>query len=77
VGLSPWTYVRFSRHAKNKMRQLKLTREEVLETVVAEYRRGEDRYGNPTYVKEVRGMLLLAIVALDDGSLITVYDSRA
>ena len=58
------------------MRRHKLTRDEVLGIVAAENRRGEDPEGNPIYVKEVRGMLLLAVVALDDGTLITVYDLR-
>jgi hypothetical protein len=58
------------------MRRHKLTRDEVLGIVAAENRRGEDPEGNPIYVKEVRGTLLLAVVALDDGTLITVYDLR-
>jgi len=69
--------VRFSRHAKNKIRHHRLTREEVLGVVAAENRTGADPKGNPTYVKEVRGMLLFAVIALDDRSLITIYDLRA
>ncbi|HWO15610.1 MAG TPA: hypothetical protein VNM89_02730 [Solirubrobacterales bacterium] len=65
-----------SRHAKNRMRRHKLTRDEVFGVVAAENRRGEDPDGNPIYVKEVRGILLFAIVALDDGTLITIYDLR-
>jgi hypothetical protein len=68
--------VRFSHHAKNKMRQYKLTRDEMLGMVVEESRSGEDLKGNPIYVKDVRGVSYLAVVALDDGSLITVYDLR-
>jgi len=69
--------VRFSRHAKNKIRHHKLTRDDVLGVVAAERRAGVDPKGNPIFVKEVRGMLLRAVVALDDGSLITIYDLRA
>jgi hypothetical protein len=58
------------------MRRYKLARDDVLAIVSEENRSGEDRYGNPIYVKEIRGVLLLAIVALDDGSLITIYDLR-
>jgi hypothetical protein len=54
-----------------------LTQDDVLEVVAAEHRTGFDPKGNPIFVKEVRGMLLLAVVALDDGSLITIYDLRA
>lgn len=39
-------------------------------------RRGEDPKGNPLYVAEVRGNVYCAVVASDDGSLITVYDLR-
>jgi hypothetical protein len=59
------------------MRKLKLTGDDVLRIVVAENRRGQDPDGNPIYVGEIRGVILQAIVALDDGSLITVYDLRA
>ena len=58
------------------MRQYKLTRDEVLGIVVEGKRSGEDPKGNPIYVKGVRGVSYLAVVALDDGSLITVYDLR-
>lgn len=68
--------MRFSHHAKNKMRQYKLTRDEVLGMVVEESRSGEDLKGNPIYIKDIRGASYLAVVALDDGSLITVYDLR-
>jgi hypothetical protein len=48
-----------------------------LGVVADEHRTGVDPKGNPVFVKEVRGVLLLAVVALDDGSLITIYDLRA
>jgi len=69
--------MRFSRHAKNRMRRHKLTRDEVLGIVASENQKGQDPDGNPIYVKEVRSILFYAIVALDDGTLITIYDLKA
>lgn len=74
--LSPWWCVHFSHHAKNKMRQYKLTPDDLLAMMAGDHRSGEDEKGNPIYVKEIRGVAYLAVVALDDGSLITVYDLR-
>jgi hypothetical protein len=58
------------------MRQYKLTPDDVLRMIVGDNRSGEDPKGNPTFVSEVRGVSYLAVVAQDDGSLITVYDLR-
>ena len=69
--------MRLSRHAKNRMRRHKLTRDDVAGVIAAENRRGEDPDGNPIYVEEVRGVCFVAVVALDDRSLITIYDLRA
>jgi hypothetical protein len=73
---SAWLCVRFSHHAKNKMRQYKLTRDDVLGIVVEGHRSGEDENGNLFHIKQVRGTFYLAVVALDDGSVITIYDLR-
>ncbi|HEX5763355.1 MAG TPA: hypothetical protein VFY04_09570 [Solirubrobacterales bacterium] len=58
------------------MRREKLGRGDILTLVAPRNRRGEDSKGNPMYVAEVRGNLYCAIVALDNGELITVYDLR-
>jgi len=58
------------------MRREGLSREDILEMVSPQNRRREDPKGNPVYVAEVRGKAYCAVVASDDGSLITVYDLR-
>ncbi len=70
--------MRFSRHAKNKMRLCGVTREEVAEIVSQQNRAGEDRDGNPLYMGTVRGLSLCVVLALDDLiTVITVYDLEA
>lgn len=56
------------------MRREKLNQEDVLE--IPENRRGEDPDGNVLYAMEIRGTQYCAVVALDNGELITVYDLR-
>jgi hypothetical protein len=58
------------------MRREKLDRADVLKIVAPESRIGEDPDGNPLYAREIRGTLYCAVVALDNGELITVYDLR-
>jgi hypothetical protein len=58
------------------MRRERLSRDDVLAIVAPRNRRGEDPKGNPIYVAQVRERSYCAIVAADDGSLITVYDLR-
>lgn len=77
MGLSPWSCVRFSHHAKNRMRQYGITEEDIRAFIVAENRCGADPDGNPVYVGEIRGVRLRLILALDDMStVITVYPRR-
>jgi hypothetical protein len=68
--------VRLTRHAKNRIRREKLDRHDILAIVAPRNRRGEESKGNSLYVAEVRGNLYCAVVALDNGELITVYDLR-
>lgn len=56
------------------MRRHKLDRGDIILIVDSENQRGEDPKGNPMYVMQLRGTIYCAIVALDDRSLITVYD---
>lgn len=58
------------------MRREKLSRGDIVELVAPQNQRGTDPKGNPLYVAEVRGNVYCAIVALDNGELITVYDLR-
>jgi hypothetical protein len=58
------------------MRREKLGRADVLRIVAPENRLGEDPDGNFLYAKEIRGTPYCAVVALDNGELITIYDLR-
>jgi hypothetical protein len=58
------------------MRRCKLDRDDILAIVESANRVGEDREGNPMYAAQVRGTVYRAVVAFDDGSLITVYDVK-
>ncbi|HET9162308.1 MAG TPA: DUF4258 domain-containing protein [Solirubrobacterales bacterium] len=68
--------MRFTRHAKNRMRREKLDRTDILKMVVPENRSGNDPDGNFLYAMEIKGTRYCAVVALDNGELITVYDLR-
>jgi hypothetical protein len=58
------------------MRREKLDRADVLRIVAPENRVGEDPDGNFLYAMEIRGTPYCAVVALDNGELITIYDLR-
>lgn len=58
------------------MRRHKLDRGDIVLIVESENRRGKDPKGNPMYVMQLRGVTYCAVVALDDRSLITVYDLK-
>jgi hypothetical protein len=58
------------------VRRHKLKRDDVLAIVESANRVGEDKEGNPMYASQVRGTFYRAVVALDDGSLITIYDVK-
>jgi hypothetical protein len=58
------------------MRREKLDRADVLRIVALENRLGDDPDGNLLYAMEVRGTPYCAVVALDNGELITIYDLR-
>jgi hypothetical protein len=58
------------------MRRERLDRADILRIVAPENRLGEDPNGNFLYAMEVRGIPYCAVVALDNGELITVYDLR-
>jgi hypothetical protein len=67
--------MRFSRHARNKMRLYGVTQEEVAALLVPSGEGGEEERGNPLYKGEIRGMRICAVLALDDlTTVITVYD---
>jgi hypothetical protein len=73
--IGAWVRVRFSRHAKNRMRLYKVTRFEVLDLIEPENRNGADEHGNPIYSAEIRGIDICVVLALDDlSTIITVYD---
>lgn len=70
--------MRLSRHAKNRVRRLRLGHDEVLTGIRWESHNGEDPEGNLLYLMEIRGVQICAVVAKDDGvTVITVYDRKA
>jgi hypothetical protein len=70
--------MRFSRHAKNKMRLYGVTRNEVLAIVSPANRDGVDHHGNPRYIGTIRDLSVCVIRAYDDlTTVITVYDLEA
>lgn len=74
----PLTGMRFSRHAKNKMRLCGITQEEVAGIVSSRHRAGEDGDGNLLYVGTIRDLSICVVLALDDlDTVITVYDLEA
>jgi hypothetical protein len=67
--------MRFSRHAKNRMRLCGVSGAEVLGIISSDNRAGEDPAGNLLYVGKIRGLSICAVLALDDlTTVITVYD---
>jgi hypothetical protein len=70
--------MRFSRHAKNKMRLYGITQAEVSEIISPANRAGVDRDGNLLYMGKIRDLSMCGVLALDDlDTVITVYDSEA
>jgi hypothetical protein len=70
--------MRFSRHAKNKMRLCGVTQEEVSEIISPKNRAGEDENGNLLYMGMPRGLSICVVLAIDDlTTVITVYDLEA
>lgn len=70
--------MRFSRHAKNKMRLYGVTLDEVSALISPAGRDGEDRRGNLRYIGTIRGLSICVIRAHDDlTTVITVYDLEA
>jgi hypothetical protein len=70
--------MRFSRHAKNKMRLYGIGRDEVLAIISPANRAGEDRHGNLRYIGKVRGLSICVVRARDDlTTVITVYHLEA
>ncbi len=70
--------MRFSRHAKNRMRLCGVSGDEVLEIISDQNRAGEDPNGNLLYAGTIQGLSLCVVLALDDlTTVITVYDLEA
>lgn len=63
-----------SRHAKNKLRHLEATREEVESVVETPFGKSLDRDGNPIYVGIVAGRIVAVVIADDDPNyVITIF----
>jgi len=69
--------VRFTRHAKNGARQLRLTIADAEKVVGEPIRMEMDEAGKPKYYGKVSGIAVCVVVALDDPDLIvTIYPRR-
>ena len=70
--------MRFSRHAKNKLRLYGVTPDEVLEIISSANQAGEDWRGNQRYIGKIGGLSICVVRAYDDlTTVITVYDLEA
>jgi hypothetical protein len=69
--------VRFTRHAKNKLRQIKGTTQEAESAVRNKFAKDFDPDGNPRYRGFVAGKRCCLVVAADDRDLIiTVFENE-
>ena len=67
--------MRLSRHAKNELRRLRATRQEVEFAVANPIGKSFDRRGNSLYLGYVVGVLVWIVVAADDPDVvITVFE---
>jgi hypothetical protein len=69
--------VRFTHHARNKLRQIKGTAQEAEAVVTNKSAKDFDRNGNPRYRGFVAGKRCCVVVALDDPErIITVFERK-
>jgi hypothetical protein len=69
--------MRLSRHAKNELRRLGATRQEVESVVRSPLGKDIEWRGNPRYLGVIAGRLVRVVVAQDDPDVvITVYEMR-
>jgi hypothetical protein len=69
--------VRFTDHAKNKLRQSRWSQQEALSVILNPLKVDADECCNPRYVGCIRGELARVVVAADDPDvIITVHPRR-
>jgi len=69
--------MKFSRHAKNRMRQLKVTLADVEQVVSAPEHRDVDAQGRSRFGADVRGVWVRVVVAADDETfVVSVHERR-
>jgi hypothetical protein len=69
--------VRFSRHAKNKAREMGASVADAEHLIVHPVYRDTDPQGRPRYTGLIRGLRVRVVVALDDPDLIvTIHERR-
>jgi hypothetical protein len=69
--------VRFTRHAKNSLRQLSLSQSEIEAIVLNPRRVRKGRDGKPQYEGAAQGIWLRVVVALDEPDVIvTIHDRK-
>jgi Domain of unknown function (DUF4258) len=76
-ALSAWVCVRFSRHAKNRARELGISLVDVECVIETADRIDFDRKGLPRYTGYVGDLRVRVVVALDDPEVIvTIHERR-
>lgn len=69
--------MRFTHHAKNKLRQNRWSQREALSVILSPVKVDVDECCNPRYLGYIRGDLARVVVAADDPNLvITVHPRR-
>ena len=68
--------MRFTRHAKNKARWLRMSLADVEGVIAHPAHMGRDEDGKPQYVGEVRGVSVRVVLALDEPDLIVTIHRR-
>jgi hypothetical protein len=69
--------VRFTHHAKNKLRKIKGTAQEAESVAADQFEKDVDPKGNPRYRGFVNGKHCVVVVALDDPDvIITVFETE-
>lgn len=68
--------MRLTRHAKNELRSLKATLEDVEEVIARPVSTDRDRDGKPRYVGYIGDVRVRVVVALDEPDLIVTIHKR-
>jgi hypothetical protein len=67
---TPRSLIRFSRHARNKLRHARISPADARDALAGPREIGEDRQGNVAVTAEVAGRSVTFIIAVDDPRLV-------